>query len=124
ILVLDIETVSQKPTYAELPDPFRELWDHKVRNTLGENETPADVYPNAGLYAEFGKIICISAGVFHSCDGTMNFRIKSFVQADERVLFADFSQLLHRQPPNFVLRVHNAKGFDFPYLCRRLLINN
>lgn len=124
VLVLDIETVSQKAMYTELPDHFRELWNHKVKNNLREDETPAEVYPNAGLHAEFGKIICISAGVFHPHGGTMGFRVKSFAQPDERDLLVDFNQLLQRQPTNLVLCAHNGKGFDFPYLCKRLLINN
>lgn len=124
VLVLDIETVSQKPTYAELPAHFQELWDHKVKNILQENQIPADIYPNAGLYAEFGKIICIAVGVFYAQHGTMNFRIKSFTQADERALLVDFAQLLQKQPPNLILCAHNGKGFDFPYLCKRMLINS
>src|SRR5690554_3566150 len=89
IMVLDIETVSQKAAFEELPDPFKELWAHKVRNTLEADQTAADVYPNAGLYAEFGKIICISVGVFHQRQDQIGFRLKSFAHHDERELLAD-----------------------------------
>ncbi len=123
VLILDIETVSQKATYAELPDNFRELWNHKVKNTLKENETAADVYNNAGLHAEFGKIICISVGVFHQKQGQMGFRLKSFTHEYEQELLANFASLLQKQPANLTLCAHNGKGFDFPYLCKRLLIN-
>lgn len=123
VMVLDIETVSQQASFGELPDHFQELWAHKVRNTLREGETAADVYPNAGLYAEFGKIICISVGVFHQRGGRMGFRVKSFVQAAESELLAEFTQLLRRQPTNLTLCGHNGKSFDFPYLCRRMVIN-
>ena len=124
VLVLDIETVSQKATYAELPAHFQELWSHKVQHTLKEDETAAEVYSNAGLYAEFGKIICISVGVFHQRQGQMGFRIKSFTQGDERELLMEFTQLLQKQPTNLTLCGHNGKGFDFPYICKRMLINN
>jgi len=123
LMVLDIETVSQKAAYTELPDHFQQLWAHKVRNTLKEGETAADVYPNAGLYAEFGKIICLSVGVFHHRGGRMGFRTKSFVNGDEKELLADFTALLRSQPPNLILCAHNGRNFDFPFICRRLVIN-
>lgn len=123
VLVLDIETVSQQASYAELPPRFQELWGQKIKNMLKEDETAASAYSNAGLYAEFGKIICISAGVFHQRQGTMGFRIKSFTQGNERELLAEFAQLLEKQPTNLILCGHNGKGFDFPYICKRMLIN-
>ncbi|MGK6351122.1 3'-5' exonuclease [Parapedobacter sp. DT-150] len=123
VLVLDIETAPQKATYDELPLPFQELWAHRVKNMLREGEVPADLYPHAGLYAEFGKIICLSVGAFHQRQGNMGFRLKSFAQAEEQDLLADFSALLHRQPANLILCGHNSKWFDFPYICRRMLIN-
>ncbi|HWK99506.1 MAG TPA: 3'-5' exonuclease, partial [Parapedobacter sp.] len=113
----------QRATFHELPDHFRELWSHKVRNTLEADQTAADVYPNAGLYAEFGKIICISVGVFHQRQGQMGFRLKSFARTDERELLIDFSNLLEAQPANLMLCGHNGKAFDFPYLCKRMIIN-
>ena len=123
VLVLDIETVSQKATYTELPGNFQELWAHKMRNSLNEGQTVADVYPDAGLYAEFGKIICISVGVFHQQHGQTGFRVKSFARGDERQVLMEFSALLRKQPNNLMLCGHNGKGFDFPYICKRLLIN-
>lgn len=123
IMVLDIETVSQQATFHELPDHFRELWSHKVRNTLEADQTAADVYANAGLYAEFGKIICISVGVFHQRQGQPGFRLKSFAHPNERELLVDFSNLLQAQPANLMLCGHNAKAFDFPYLCKRMIIH-
>ncbi|MGV3761607.1 3'-5' exonuclease [Parapedobacter sp.] len=123
IMVLDIETVSQTAAFDDLPDRFKELWTHKVRNTLEADQTAADVYPNAGLHAEFGKIICISVGVFHQRQSQTGFRLKSFAHRDERELLADFSDLLQTQPPNLVLCGHNGKAFDFPYLCKRMIIN-
>ena len=123
VMVLDIETVSQMATFDELNDNFKVLWAHKVRNTLEADQTAADVYSNAGLHAEFGKVICISVGVFHLQQGQMGFRLKSFAHRTERELLADFSNLLHTQPANLVLCGHNSKAFDFPYLCRRMIIN-
>ncbi|GGG87551.1 3'-5' exonuclease [Parapedobacter pyrenivorans] len=123
VLVLDIETVSQKANYTELPDNFQELWTLKMQNSLNDGQSAADVYPDAGLYAEFGKIICISVGVFHQQHGQTGFRVKSFAHVNEKELLAEFSALLRKQPSNLTLCAHNGKGFDFPYLCKRMLIN-
>ncbi|SEK96421.1 3'-5' exonuclease [Parapedobacter koreensis] len=123
VFVLDIETVPQKTTYKELPPHFQELWAHKAKNILQEGESAADVYHTAGLHAEFGKIICLSVGIFYQRYGRMGFRVKSFMQADEKELLTDFSTLLRRQPASLVLCGHNGKSFDFPYICKRIIIN-
>ena len=123
LMVLDIETVSQQAVFENLAEHFKELWSRKVRNTLDADQTAADVYSQAGLYAEFGKIICISVGVFHQRQGQMGFRLKSFIHRDERELLAGFSDLLKTQPANLILCGHNGKAFDFPYLCKRMSIN-
>jgi DNA polymerase elongation subunit (family B) len=34
-----------------------------------------------------------------------------------------FIDILNKQPKELVLCAHNGKEFDFPYLCRRMLIN-
>ena len=86
ILVLDIETVPQYPTYDEVPELFRDLWDHKTQLKRSEAETAADYYPRAGIWAEFGKIICISVGVYTRQQSKTGLRIKSFAGDDEQAL--------------------------------------
>lgn len=121
VLVLDIETVPQYSTHAELPDNFKKLWDLKTLNQRKE-ETAEDFYERAGIWAEFGKIICISVGIFTG--GNANgLRIKSFAGHDEKELLERFSKMLSAQVSTLVLCAHNGKEFDFPYLCRRMLIN-
>ncbi|MBK1441755.1 3'-5' exonuclease [Parapedobacter sp. ISTM3] len=123
VLVLDIETVPQYASYDALTPHFQELWCHKVKNILQDGESAADVYHTAGLHAEFGKIICLSVGIFYQRNSRMGFRVKSFAQADERELLTGFSTLLRRQPASLVLCGHNGKSFDFPYICKRTIIN-
>ncbi len=123
VMVIDIETVAQHQHYGDMEERFQPLWDLKIRNSLEDGENPADKYPNAGLHAEFGKIICISAGVYHVRNGERYFRIKSFYGDDEHALLADFVRLLQTQPTGLILCGHNIKGFDLPFLCRRMLIN-
>ncbi|MBD3749694.1 MAG: 3'-5' exonuclease [Sphingobacteriales bacterium] len=119
VLVLDIETVPQFSSFDQLPVHLQKLWDLKTRFQRKEDETPSDFYQKAGIWAEFGKIICISVGIFKN---NHSFRVKSFFSHDEEELLLDFIQLLNSQPPQLILCAHNGKEFDFPYLCRRMLI--
>ncbi len=123
LLLLDIETVPQYDTYEVVPENFKELWDKKTLYQRKNDESPADFYNRAGIWAEFGKIVCISVGVFTKTGGTLGLRLKSFYGHEEKPLLEDFINLLNKQPSNLVLCAHNGKEFDFPYLCRRMLIN-
>lgn len=128
ILFLDIETVPMRSTYDELPEPFRRLWDKKAetlskfdRSSPDPLKTPADWFERAGIYAEFGKIICISTGAVRN--GTL--WIKSFYGDDEPSLLKEFTGMLEKSGEKkfHYLCAHNGKEFDFPYLIRRMLIN-
>ena len=126
ILVLDIETVPQYPTYKEVPEKWQHLWDKKSAFIKrDEHQTSADIYPRAGIYAEFGKIICISVGFFNRSGNFWQFRTKSFYSDDEKLLLTEFATMLNRHfdDPGNLLCAHNGKEFDFAYLCRRMLIN-
>lgn len=123
ILFLDIETVPQLPSYEEVKDErLKKLWDHKAeRLKRSDEDTPESLYPRAGIYAEFGKIICISVGFFNG--GVL--RITSFYSHDESQLLMDFAKMLNRHfsGNEHLLCAHNGKEFDFPYMARRMLIN-
>jgi 3'-5' exonuclease len=122
VLFLDVETVPQFPDYQQVPETMRRLWDRKAeRIKLIETDTPESLYERAGIYAEFGKIVCISVGFF-----TQNkFRIKSFAGHDEKLLLQEFAAMLQKDffKSNHLLCAHNGKEFDFPYIARRMLIN-
>ena len=128
ILFIDIETVSQHAAYEEMPPDWKQLWDHKsqliVRNT--EPVDPSAVYERAGIYAEFGKIICISCGIIQGFGTEKKISLKSFYGDDEKDVLTRFCDMLARwacETGKF-LCAHNGKEFDYPYLCRRLIINN
>lgn len=93
----------------------------RIRTSGKEDQTPEELYERAGIYAEFGKIICISAGFILNEQA----RIKSFFGDDEYDLLSRFGQLLADKfdPEHHYLCAHNGKEFDFPYLCRRMLIH-
>jgi uncharacterized protein YprB with RNaseH-like and TPR domain len=126
ILFLDIETVAAAKDYASLPDNWKAFWDTKAGYLARNNESPEELYPRAAIYAEFGKIICISVGFIVMRDGQRTFRIKSFAGHDEAELLSDFTALLdkHFNQRKHRLAAHNGKEFDFPYLGRRMLVNN
>jgi DNA polymerase elongation subunit (family B) len=125
VMFIDIETVPQKEDYGKLDAPMQMLWDKKSRYFRNEDQTGADVYERAGIYAEFGKIICISAGIIKETN-PFSLRLKSFFGDDERSVLEDFTAMLAkfmRTRPDALLCGHNAKEFDFPYMARRMIIN-
>ena len=125
ILFLDIETVPEVHSFSDLSEIKQELFAQKTQYQRKEDFTPEEFYERAGIWAEFGKIICISVGFFDSFFNERTFRIKSFYGKDEVKLLNDFKELLeqHFNHKHHVLCAHNGKEFDFPYIARRMIIN-
>ena len=123
ILFLDIETVPQFADYDSLDKPTKLLWEAKTKYQRKENFTPKEFYDRAGIWAEFGKIICISVGYFKQKEDPINFRVTSFY-GEEGDILKDFKALLetHFNKSNHLLCAHNGKEFDFPYIARRMVI--
>lgn len=125
IMFLDIETVPVSPSFDEL-DPLRQvLWDRKSAYFRNDIQSAGDVWQRAGIYAEFGKIICISVGLLKD-KNPYGFRLKSFFGSDEKIILTGFSELLSKYSKNhdILLCAHNGKEFDYPYIARRMIINN
>ncbi|MCD4791725.1 MAG: 3'-5' exonuclease [Bacteroidales bacterium] len=122
ILFIDIETVPICKNINELSEKMKYLWDKKSKYFRTENQDAEDVYERAGIYAEFGKIICISAGYLTK---DSFFRIKSFYNDDEKILLTEFKSMLQKayKGTDKYLCAHNGKEFDYPYIARRMLIN-
>jgi len=125
ILFIDIETVPQYQNFDELPEVFKDLWAKKSKRFQTDSLGPAEVYNRAGIFSEFGKIVCISAGYFHSVNDGASLRITSFYGSSEKHLLGEFLQLVkqHFDKDKQYLCAHNGKEFDFPYIARRSLIN-
>ncbi len=126
VLFLDIETVPQTYQFADLDEKSRELFEMKTRFMQNDTKSFTDLYnEKGGIFAEFGKIVCISVGFVASVSTGKQIRMKSFYHDDEETLLKQFKKLLeeHYNTPYHILCGHNAKEFDFPYLCRRFLIN-
>jgi predicted PolB exonuclease-like 3'-5' exonuclease len=127
ILFLDIETVSQYPEFKDVPEDWQQLWRHKAEGINRDKSplTPEEVYGRAAIYAEFGKIICISCGVLSGPPAERKLSLKSFSGDDEKEVLQQFYELLHKwgSEGQKYLCAHNGKDFDFPYLCRRMIIH-
>ena len=128
ILFLDIETVPQYSSYQELPEEWKSLWAVKAGYITRhkEDETVETVYPRAGIYAEFGKIFCVSCGFVTGSGEQKKIVLKSFAGDNESLLLHEFAEMLKKwsgTEPRYLCG-HNGKEFDFPYLCRRMIINN
>ena len=124
ILFLDIETVPEVQLYSDLSEEKKELFALKTQYQRKDEISAEDFYARAGIWAEFGKIICISIGYFVSVDGERSFRVKS-LSGDEKELLLEFGKLLegHFNKPQHLLCAHNGKEFDFPYIARRMIIH-
>lgn len=125
ILFLDIETVPETATYPQLPPEKQLLWEEKTQYQRKDDYTPEEFYDRAGIWAEFGKIVCISVGFFSFKDGERKFRVTTFKEQEEQLL-REFRVLLesHFFEPYHLLCAHNGKEFDFPFIARRMLIHN
>lgn len=126
ILFLDIETVSCSKSYEDLDERLKPLWERKARFIDKEADQKQLFCEKAGIYAEFGKIVNISVGSFFlNPEKELSFKIKSFSGTDEIKLLKDFYDLITRfDQKKLILCAHNGKEFDYPYICRRMLINS
>jgi uncharacterized protein YprB with RNaseH-like and TPR domain len=125
ILFLDIETVPEIEKYDDLTDETQELFAQKTKYQRRDEFTPEEFYERAGIWAEFGRIVCISVGFFNQAEKQQRqFRVTSF-SGDEVTLLEDFRSLVeqHFSRPEHVLCAHNGKEFDFPYIARRMIIH-
>jgi DNA polymerase elongation subunit (family B) len=122
ILFLDIETVPCVYKFDDLDPKTQELYALKTRFIQEREERDAaEVYDRAGIYAEFGKVICISTAFING----NTLRVKSFYGEDEKEVLIQFADLLNRYfaSDSQYLCGHNIKEFDIPFLARRMVIN-
>jgi len=126
ILFLDIETVPGVYRFADLEPMWQQLWSDKTRFLQErEEKTAEEIYERAGIYAEFGKVICISTALVHRDEGRDKLRVKSFYGSDEVEVLKSFGKVLdtYYSKPGKYICGHNLKEFDAPYVARRMLVN-
>lgn len=127
ILFLDIETVACTDNYQTLDERLKNLWARKASFLRKDGpETDEEIFnTRAGIYAEFGKIVCIAVGKFtENENGQPTLRTKAYYGDDEKKLLLEFKEMIERlDPMKARFCAHNGKEFDYPYLCRRMLVN-
>lgn len=128
IVFLDIETIGMTDRYNDLSERFKTQWARKASFLKREEgQTDEDLfYERAGIYAEFGKVIVIAVGKYAEDDkGELTIKTKTFSGHDERTVLNEFRLFIEKaDPARTKLCAHNGKEFDFPYLCRRMLVNH
>jgi 3'-5' exonuclease len=126
ILFLDIETVRSVSDYAHLSERLKTQWARKAGFfKREEGQTDQDLFEQrAGIYAEFGQVVVIAIGKYVDLDGgELGFKTKYLANGDETKVLTDFKSMLEKMDPATTrLCAHNGKEFDFPYLCRRMLV--
>jgi len=149
ILFLDIETAPNWLNFEEVPQKVAAEWIYKFkfrpeapkmpsaetmenvnynseihnRNLANYGKYFADLWTaEAGLYPEFSRVVCISVGFMFQG----NFYLRSYTDKNEGLLLNKFKADLlefNRSVIDARLCAHYGKGFDFPYLAKRMLIN-
>lgn len=123
ILFIDIETVPKFSSYEELSEREKLLWNKKSALIKKEDtEEPSNIYNKAGIYAEFGKIICIGIGFFYE----EKFRVKAISGHNEKLILDEFINItlnFEKRNKTIAYCAHNGDEFDFPYISRRMLLN-
>ena len=127
ILFLDIETVATEAQFEMLDERLKAQWSRKASFLKRQSDQTDDFLyrDKAGIYAEFGKIICIAVGKFVDTEaGNLGLRTKVYAGHNEWEILNAFKIMIEKMDPNTIkLCAHNGKEFDFPYLCRRMLVN-
>lgn len=128
ILFIDIETVASTNNYASMDERLKVQWSRRANFFRRDSHlTDEELYhERAGIYAEFGKVVSIAVGRFVDQEsGDLALRTKVYFNHDENELLLSFKQMVEKfDASNLRLCAHNGKEFDYPYLCRRMLINS
>lgn len=125
IVAIDIETVRVKEKYEELDDITKMAWSYKFKrdgNHLSEEELSVEWVKSASLYAEFSKVCSVSL-VFLFEGKPVH---KTFGGPCEETILKELGTTLDNMYLKGVYKRlvgHSSKFFDYPYLCKRFVIN-
>jgi DNA polymerase elongation subunit (family B) len=128
ILFIDIETVASTDNYASVDERMKVQWSRRANFFRRDSKLTDEelFHERAGIYAEFGKIVCVAVGKYIDHEsGGLALKTKLYCNHNETDLLLDFKQMVEKfDASNLRLCAHNGKEFDYPYLCRRMLINS
>jgi len=130
LAVVDIETVGVTGTFADLSERQPRLaakwlerakWlKERYKDTNGSMSTDDLWQHKAGLHSEYGKVICVSFGVF----GDDGKKVHSYYGDDEAEVLTKTATALERiDEKKRILAGHTIERFDIPFLWKRMLIN-
>lgn len=127
-VAIDIETVRIVEKYEDLSDEWKSAWEYKNKQS-GEvpffEELSDSWEKTASLYAEFSKVCAVSVTFLSKNEDKL--LCKEFFGTDEQVLLSqlgDFLNQISGSSKDFRLVGHAAKYFDYPFLCKRYIINS
>lgn len=86
LLFIDIETVSGEASFEKVNPKLQDLWEKKSNYFRSDDQSASDVYARAGIYSEFGKVVCISTGVIVRKENEKHFMVKSYYGDDEKTV--------------------------------------
>lgn len=128
ILFIDIETVALTDDYAAMDERLKVQWARRANFYRRDSQRTDEelFHERAGIHAEFGKIVCVAVGRYVDHEsGELGLKTKVYCDENEVDLLVNFKQMVEKfDASNLRLCAHNGKEFDYPYLCRRMLINS
>jgi hypothetical protein len=125
VVAIDIETVRIVEHYKDLSEQYKLAWQYKQKQdgVVPDEVELADLWERtASLYAEFSKVCAVSLA-FINKKGELD--CMEYFRDNEAALLNDVADILDRlYMANFILVGHAAKYFDYPFLCKRYIINH
>ena len=126
-VAIDIETVRLAERFEELSEAYQDAWAYKNKQNgeIPTQEELDDLWTRtSSLYPEFSKICAISMA-FLDESGTV-LCCKGLASENEEALLTDAYHFLNRISmgnPKYRLIGHAANYFDYPFMCKRYVIN-
>jgi len=118
IVFIDIETAPVDPDFNEKSYLY-DAWKYFCANKDFDGTIIESYLKESPLYAEFGRIVCITMGVVKK----KKIFLKTFF-GDEKEILEDFNDALDKTINlKSWLCGHTITGFDCPYIAKRCLIN-
>jgi len=126
IVAIDIETVRIVDNYEDLSPDYKVAWAYKCKDDkdIPSEERLAELWKgkDSAVNAEFAKICAISLTMKEGKKDSL--RCAEIYGDNEYDILLKLSDLLNKLPITKRLLGHAAKFFDYPFLCKRYIINS
>jgi hypothetical protein len=126
VVAIDIETVRLNNKFPNTPELFQNSWEYKNKQNgeIPDQEDLEDLWiKQASLYAEFSKICAVSLSFLDKTGEKLV--CQGIASTNEYGLLVELANVLNRmgKSPQYRLIGHTSFYFDFPFLCKRYIIN-